>query len=234
MPSLLCCARSLAERPHDAREHHGVLFFIRNAIRNFNRTASLTPSSRWLCRAMVEPHRRDESLRVVVEFGPGTGVITRELLSVLPPDGLLLAFELSPKFAEHLRTTVRDPRLVVLESGAQTAAQELQRRGIDSLDGVVCSIPIGMLSTALTDEIYCPLLPFLRNGAKLTHLQYSHRMRLYKGHLEFFDAKIFMQRYFRAVRSKFVPLNVPPAFVVICSGARDVDLRCGARSTRVS
>ena len=51
--------------------------------------------------------------RVLVEFGPGVGTITREALKRMRPDAVLLAIELNKDFVQYLGTTIRDPRLRV-------------------------------------------------------------------------------------------------------------------------
>ena len=194
--------------------------FARNVLADYKRTAAVAPSSRHLALAMVEPFRR-AAPRVVAEFGPGTGVMTRELLAILPPDGTLLAFEVSPRFVHYLRETISDARLQVVPSGAETADGELQRRGIASLDGVVSSLGIGFMGSDSADAIFRPLLPHLGDGGTITQFQYLHRMRLHDGRLERFDAGSFMERYFRSVESRLVLRNLPPAYVITCRGARD-------------
>lgn len=169
---------------------------------------------------MVEP-LRDRSPEVVVEFGPGTGVMTRELLRLMPPQGVLLALEISPRFVHYLSETIHDERLHVVQAGAETAAAELRRRGIDHIDGVVSSLGISMMESTLADAIFRPLLPSLHRGSTVTQFQYMQRVRMNRGRLEHFDAGLFLGRYFNSVRSSRVWLNFPPAFVITCRGARN-------------
>jgi phospholipid N-methyltransferase len=44
--------------------------------------------------------------RIVVEVGPGTGVMTRALLDVIPFEATLLAFEINPRFSRYLKSNV--------------------------------------------------------------------------------------------------------------------------------
>lgn len=169
---------------------------------------------------MVEPFRV-KAPEVVVEFGPGTGVMTRELLRLMPPHGLLLALEISPRFVTYLCETIRDERLHVVQAGAETMPAELGRRGIDRVDGVVSSLGIGMMESALADAIFRALLPCLHTGSTVTQFQYMLRIRMHRGRPEFFDAGSFLERYFNSVRLSRVWLNIPPAFVITCRGARN-------------
>ncbi len=193
--------------------------FARNAISDYKRTAAVAPSSKQLARAMVDPWR-GAAPRLVVEFGPGTGVMTRELLRLLPADGTLLAFEISASFAGYLSETISDPRLQVVRAGAETAALELRRRGIVAVNGIVSSLGIGFMDSDGTDAIFRPLLPLLGESGTVTQFQYAHRMRWHGGRLEFFNAGSFMERYFHSVESTLVLMNLPPALVITCRGAR--------------
>ena len=163
----------------------------------------------------------DRLPRIVIEFGPGTGVMTRELLDVLAPDGTLLAFEISPTFVTYLRESIDDPRLRVVPAGAETAATELARRDIGEVDGVVSSLGIGMMHADEADAIFRPLLPALGSGGAITQFQYVHRMRMHGGRVEAFDVGDFMGRYFHSVESSLVLMNLPPAYVITCRDPRD-------------
>lgn len=193
--------------------------FARSAIADYKSTAAVIPSSRQLARAMVAPFQGGR-LRLALEFGPGTGVITRELLGLLAPGGTLLAFEINPRFVGYLRETIDDPRLQVVPVGAEAAAAELQRRGLGRADGVVSSLGIGMMDSSEANAIFQPLIPALASDAVFTQFQYVHRMRLHERRIEFFDARVLMGRHFRSVESTLVLRNVPPAHVITCRDPR--------------
>ena len=193
--------------------------FWRNAVADFNSTAAIAPSSRYLARSMVEPVRRND-LRVVVEFGPGTGKMTREILRLMPRDSILVAFEISDRFVSHLGEAIPDGRLQVVHAGAETAAEELRARGIDHIDGVVSSLGISLMDEDTVSAIYRPLLPHLGDTGVLTQFQYVHRTRMHDGRLEYFNAVPLLERYFHSVESNCVLRNLPPAYVLTCRGAR--------------
>ena len=193
--------------------------FWRNAVADFNSTAAIVPSSRYLARSMVEPVRCSD-LRVVVEFGPGTGKMTREILRLMPRDSILVAFEISERFVSHLGESIPDGRLQVVRAGAETAAEELQTRGIGHIDGVVSSLGISLMGEDAVSAIYRPLLPHLGDTGVLTQFQYVHRTRMHDGRLEYFDAAPLLRRYFRSVECSCVLRNLPPAYVLTCRGAR--------------
>lgn len=193
--------------------------FTRHAVADLRNTASVVPSSRWLARAMVEPLRARQP-KVVVEFGPGTGVMTKELLRLMPKDGVLLAFEINEEFIGYLRETIPDERLQVVGAGAERAAAELRRRRIETVDGVVSSLSVGLLGDGTADTVFGRMLPFLRNDSPVTQFEYVMRLRKRGGRWERFDASLFLRRYFGSVQCARVWLNMPPAFVITCRNAK--------------
>ena len=192
--------------------------FAAGALGNLKQTAAIAPSSKQLAKAMVEP-LRSTARRYVIEFGPGTGVMTREILRCMPSDGILLAFEINPQFVEYLRETISDERLQVVHAAAETVTAELDRRGIAEVDAVVSSLGIANMDTAAVDAIFRPLRPYLNPDGAITQFQYVYRIKLHDGRVEYFNTGSLMRRYFSRVRSSCVWLNLPPAFVITCRGA---------------
>ena len=93
------------------------LLFFRQLLSRPKQISAIAPSSRGLARAMAAGLKPGDR---VVEFGPGTGVLTKAILAagVAPAD--LTLFEFNPDFVSHL--AIRFPRVTVLNQGAQTAA----------------------------------------------------------------------------------------------------------------
>ena len=165
-----------------------VVTFLRNAIADYKNTASLVPSSRHLAQVMVRP-LCGKAPRVVVEFGPGTGVITRELLRLMPDDGTLFAFEISPRFVTYLRETIPDLRLQVVQAGAETAAAELSYRGIEQVDGVVSSLGISFMDTGSVARDLPPAPAAFGHKRNDHPIPICHsRMGLHGGRIQYFDA----------------------------------------------
>ena len=189
--------------------------FAGQAWANFQRTAAVAPSSRFLAEAMVKPLPLRKA-RVVVELGPGTGVMTRELLQLVPEDCHVLAFEINPQFIDYLHGEVRDPRLEVIAGGAENAAEELLRRGHTRVDAVLSSLGFGMMPEAFSHQVIRGLRPFLDGGSGLTQYQYVHAIRWYDGGIEFFDLRTVLSQYFSHVERRKVWRNLPPANVLHC------------------
>lgn len=189
--------------------------FAAQALSEFQSTAAIAPSSRFLAEAMVKPLPMDRA-RTVVELGPGTGVMTEELLEQLPYDAKLLAFEINPRFVEYLKANLPDPRLDVIQCGAERADVELERRGIGKVDAILSSLGLSLLPEPLVHQIFERLLPYLAPDAVFTQFQYIHRIRMQDGRPEYFDAAKLLERYFPVVHRRMIVRNLPPAFVYDC------------------
>ncbi len=194
--------------------------FSGEAVANFQATSALVPSSRYLARAMLSPLPL-ESARTVVEFGPGTGTITRALLDALPPRATLLVFEINPRFRAYLQENFSDSRLVVVPAGAEQMGAELRSRGVHQVEAAVSSVGLTMMPAGQRAGILDGLLRFLSPEGVLTQYQYLHGvlgfLQLADGRrLERFTTQGFLRRYFSRITREVVWRNLPPAFVFAC------------------
>ncbi len=164
---------------------------------------------------MVEPLPL-RNAKVVVELGPGTGVMTRQLLGLLPARASVLAFEINPKFVRYLRRNVRDPRLRVIPAGAETAGEELRRLGYSRVDAVLSSLGLSMMPEAQLHAILGGLIPFLDERSAFTQFQYIQRIRIQDGRPVHYDVRRLLRQYFGTVQQGMVWRNLPPAFVFDC------------------
>lgn len=182
---------------------------------DFQSTAAVAPSSRFLAREMVRPLPL-ASAKTVVELGPGTGVMTEALLEMLPAGAMVLAFEVSGPFVQHLRHKIRDPRLNVVHAGAETAGDELRRRGITRVDAALSSLGSSLMPDGLMETILAGLQPFLDSESVFTQFQYMHRIRVHDGRVSYFDVEPLLREFFSDIRRSSVWINLPPAFVFDC------------------
>jgi phospholipid N-methyltransferase len=192
-----------------------LLTFSRQAFSDFEKTAAIVPSSRYLVQAMTEPLPL-VGANVVVEFGPGTGAMTRELLRLTPVDAIIVAFEVNPRFVAWLRGEFTDRRLKVIECGAEHAACELRRLGIGRVDAVLSSLGFSLMQDNQVHETLSGLLPFMTPQSVFTQFQYLSQVRLQRGRIERYRVSGILADYFTTVRRTLVWRNVPPAFAFEC------------------
>ena len=95
--------------------------YIKNFIRD-PRVASVTPTSNYATQVLfrdVDCSKCDN----IVEYGPGSGVITREILRQMKPSARLIVIEINESFYNELKK-YRDPRLIV-ELGSAEQVDEI-------------------------------------------------------------------------------------------------------------
>jgi len=189
--------------------------FAAEALADYKTTAAVAPSSRYLAHAMLKPLSLSEA-STVVELGPGTGVITKALLDVLPEDATLLAFEINRRFYRYLKKNISDERLVLLKTSAEHVGRELRRRGRTRVDAVVSSLGLGLMSDRERRALLGGLLPFMDDNSVFTQYQYIHGLELKNGRLRRFSVGSLLHQYFDSVERKMVWRNLPPAFVFAC------------------
>jgi len=193
--------------------------FSTEVLANFQTTAAVAPSSRYLTRAMLAPLPLGRA-QAAVEFGPGTGAMTRALLAALPARATLYAFEISPRFRDYLAQNFSDPRLVVVPAGAERAREELAARGVRRVDAVVSSLGLTFMPESQRQAVLHGLVEFLAPGGVLTQYQYLHGLLAYwqvnEGRIRRFTAARLLRCYFSTVTWEMVWRNLPPALVYAC------------------
>ena len=184
----------------------GHLVFLGALVRNPREVGAILPSSVELARRMVRdvaPSSR------IVELGPGTGVITRELVARKGDGGALLAIDTSAAFVERLRRAL--PGVDVVCASAETLPALAAERGWHEVDHIVSGLPFAVLPAATTGLILDGVRQILRAGGTFTTFQYVHAYRLP-------PAAAFRRDLSRLLgcqpSSQIVVRNVPPALVL--------------------
>src|SRR5258708_6331616 len=121
------------------------LLFARNFFRHPRMLGSIVPSSRFLIKQLLEPIDWAQA-RVIVEYGPGVGGITAEILRRMRPDASLIAIETNPEFVRFLRSTAEDERLHVVEASAESVVEILRQPGHGRASYVHSRIPFSTIS----------------------------------------------------------------------------------------
>ena len=107
--------------------------------------------------------------KVVVEYGMGHGNITKEILKNLSPTSTLYAFEVNKEFCEHVAKEINDPRLVIVNDGAQN----LRKHVNGPVHGFVSSIPFTFFSKELAAAILNGSYDALEEGYYFCQILYS-------------------------------------------------------------
>lgn len=180
------------------------MVFLRRFVGAPRQVGSVVPSSPYLTRAVLDKIDWSE-VRNVAELGAGTGVFTRSIVRRARPDAQLLVFEIDPDLQRMIGSGHPGLRLY---GDAQELPAILEDLKIDKLDCIVSSLPFTVLPPTMTERILDAVQDTLAPSGKFVAYQYS---RIMKAHFE---------SRFSELRTSFVPINVPPAFVYECRGDR--------------
>jgi len=94
-----------------------------------------------------------ERANIIVEYGPGNGTITKQLLKKMNSDASLFVFETNQDFIEHLNN-INDTRLVIINADAKSALLILKNRyKIEDVDYIISTIPFTFLDQRLKRRI---------------------------------------------------------------------------------
>src|SRR5687768_12232418 len=135
--------------------------FLRRFLRNPATVGSVTPSSRFLARAMVEDVRLRPGTPLV-EFGPGTGPITDEIARVLPSPSAFLGIERDAAFVGMLQK--RFPHLRFHCGLAQDVEEILAADPGGPVAAIISGLPFASFPEQLQDAVISAIAAVLEPG----------------------------------------------------------------------
>jgi phospholipid N-methyltransferase len=191
--------------PQNARSRTAeLLLFAGNFLRHPMMLGSIIPSSRFLVNQVLEPIVWERA-RVIVEYGPGVGTITGEILRRMRPDAHLIAIETNEAFVKFLKRSFPDPRLHVVHDSAAEVQTVLERLGLAPASYIVSGIPLGSMPEPVRADIAAKSRAALAPGGAFLVYQFTAR------------ALPVLQRTFRHVQRSFERRNLPPAQLFVCA-----------------
>jgi len=185
------------------------LKFFREFLRSPRTIGSVIPTSGKVIEHIQA--RMDWSrASLVVEYGPGLGTITRPMLERMPPDAMLIAIDMQVGFIEHLRSNIKDSRLIAVQGSAADVTAILDRyAGGQPADYVVSGLPFSTLPVGVGAEIVAATHKALAPDGSFIVYQYSSRVLP------------LLHSCFVSVAETKVWLNIPPCHVFEAQKATD-------------
>ncbi len=187
---------------------HPLLLFFRVLIRNPLGVSAVAPSSQKLARAMASglDLQPNEGL---IEIGPGTGALTKQIREVIPDSKNYLGIELEGKFVALLEHDF--PELQFVQNSMVKAHEIHQQSGQASVKVIISGLSVSMLPRKIQDQFVENLDLLLMPGSMFRMFQYIHAYPL-PSSIRF---RHRMAEHFSDYhRSKLVMNNLPPAYVV--------------------
>lgn len=179
------------------------LLFFSTFVKHPMEVGSVVPSSKFLIEELMK-NIDFENAKYIVEYGPGTGCITLQILKRARKDAKILCFETNRKFYNYLKKNITDKRAIMINDSAENIKKYLKKLDIPEVDYIVSAMPFSTLPKRKKSIIIEETKNTLENKDKFILYQYTNGLNS------------LLKEYFRNVKTTFVPLNIPPSFVYIC------------------
>jgi len=176
-----------------------IISFIKTLTKDY-KVAAICRSSKFTARRIAKEVK--PQYKIIVEYGPGDGVVTKEILKVLSSDGQLVVIELNPDFIRELKK-IKDSRLKIISGDVAKISKKL--KGFRQVDMIISSIPFTYFNPRTREEIIFNSYNFLRPGGKILLYQYYLLMLPC---LKKICGK-------KNVRWHVEPRNIPPCWIMI-------------------
>ena len=180
-----------------------ILLFGRNFIKHPKMLGSLIPSSRFLVNKVLNEVDWARA-RVFLEYGPGVGTFTTEILRRMRPDAVVIALETNADFVRFLRGKIHDDRLHVVHGSAADADMALAKLNLSHADYVLSGIPYTTIPAEVREIILRKTHSLLHPSGAFLVYQFTRTVLPY------------LQQVFDSIDQDFEPLNVMPARLFFC------------------
>lgn len=165
---------------------------------------AILPSSKYLAKKMVA-NVDFCRLNTIVEYGPGTGVFTEELIRKKKPDTKLILLERNEKFAHELSKKYAEcGNVSVFNDTAEKIGMYLAKFGLPNAELILSGLPFASLPLDVSEKILEETVLNLSKGGCFVTFQYS------------LIRKDFISKHFGEVHVSREFRNIPPAYVFFC------------------
>ncbi len=182
-----------------------IRIFFGQYIKNVRTVGAIAPSSRFLARKMVRSIDFAKT-NVIVEYGPGTGVFTAELIARKRPATKLVIIEQNTAFYNVLyQKYAQHKNVILVHDSAENIESIIRSHGIKKVDYIISGLPFAALPPHVSHRILTDTARLL--AAKGTFVTFQYTL-LKKNFMHGFFTDIMITREYR---------NIPPAYVFVCT-----------------
>ncbi|CRK83206.1 class I SAM-dependent methyltransferase [Neobacillus massiliamazoniensis] len=181
--------------------------FLIESIKAPRTVGAIAPSQNKLAKEMMADIDFD-SATCIVEYGPGTGVFTDELINKKGKHTKLIIIENNKVFYDLLGVKYSNcDNIIIINDSAENIGEHLKKHSIERVDYIVSGLPFTSLPKHISNKILAATREILKEGGMFITFQYT----LLK--------KDYIAGYFKSVNYCRVLLNFPPAYVLRCKNA---------------
>lgn len=196
-----------------------IVELLRQTVRDQYHTGSIAPSSRQLSRAVAHALPANHPPRNILEAGPGTGPVTRELAERLLPGDKLTLCEINPYFVnvlERWRATLPPAKReqITIFSG------DILKLQSEPFHHIFCALPFTNFPSKLVEDIFLHFHRLSLPQTQLTFFEYFggrklRRVVAVRGRRELAEVDRLLAAYTSQAQTaqKVVWFNFPPAKV---------------------
>ena len=178
---------------------HNKLSFLKTLTSDF-KVAAIASSSSYVVNQVI--NKINDDLKLIIEQGPGDGVMSKALLTKLAPNGSLILIESNTEFIQKLKK-INDPRITIFHGTVQDFYNKIDSN-YPKADLIISSIPFSFVKKPEREAIIKKSFEMLTNsGSIIIFHQYSFLMSKY------------IKKYFKNVSIFFEPRNIMPCFGII-------------------
>ncbi|MRX70780.1 methyltransferase domain-containing protein [Bacillus lacus] len=189
--------------PYKLKRNNRALFFYKFWT-DPKQIGSITPSSRFLAKKIVDQVNWEQA-ETIVELGAGTGVFTKYISQNAKNGSSVLIIEQDFYMREKLK---KEYPSFYFASNAEELTVIMDKMNLKKADAVISGLPFANFSDESRTSIMNEVKNSLQEDGAFVGFQYSFQM------------KEMLKAYYNSVSFKFVPLNIPPAFVYTCKHAK--------------
>lgn len=171
--------------------------------------ASIAPTSS-RCVKQIAAAINFKKAKLIVEYGPGDGALTKYIVEHMRPDAKLVLIETNKHFVSVLLERFKDPRVTVVLESAEKIIETQKDLGFHKVDYVVSGIPFSMIAPEIKDQIIRKTSLILKKKGKFIVYQ---SLTAIKGRM---TLKRTLNKYFETTDHKSLLLNLPPLYVLEC------------------
>lgn len=182
------------------------ILFVKSLVESPVEIGQVTPSSRFLAEGMVNNLDLAKA-QVVVEFGPGTGAVTKAIVKKCGSQTVFFALETNANMITIWQRRFPDHKII--HDSAENIAKHLEQHNFKEADYIISSLPFALLPPDLGERILNNAFEALRPGGVFVTYQYLHARVIN-------SVMRLLRKTFLDIDTSVVFRNLPPAFVFRC------------------